>query len=330
MKLYKILYSFSKFPIFIKALIVLLTILSFAGFIFHVIEPSLFKTFFDGIWFAVVTAFTVGYGDFVPTTTSAKVVAIMLIMSGGASVTYFAGIVATKAYSKQNAINEGLLPYRGKDHFIIIGWNSKVKQILENYSKEDNKKEIVLIDGSLSELPKNLSYIHFIKGNPTIDTTFSLANLLHAKKVLITADQQKDENSADTLTVLTALTINGLHPEIPIIAEILTPSQLFNVRRAGASDVIHTNQYAAHLMTSSLLFHETATLVSQLLDRNLPHNITFSKLSKKQIGKSLSEIRAQLELNSLLIVGFKRNDQYFFNPKMSNIMLEDDQLILIT
>ncbi len=46
------------------------------------VEGSNIKTFGDGLWWAVTTVTTVGYGDRFPTTTEGRILAVMLMLVG--------------------------------------------------------------------------------------------------------------------------------------------------------------------------------------------------------------------------------------------------------
>jgi voltage-gated potassium channel len=62
------------------------------GFVVTIIDPKDFHTFGDGLWWAVVTLGTVGYGDIVPTTGWGRVVGSVVIVAG---VTFISFLTAT-------------------------------------------------------------------------------------------------------------------------------------------------------------------------------------------------------------------------------------------
>ena len=71
-----------------------LSIIAF-GYIFYVTEPQV-KTFEDGIWWALVTVTTVGYGDITPATTLGRLVAGTLMFFGLGLIATVTAIVSAK------------------------------------------------------------------------------------------------------------------------------------------------------------------------------------------------------------------------------------------
>jgi voltage-gated potassium channel len=63
-----------------------------AGFVATVVDKRDFPTFGDGVWWAIVTLGTVGYGDIVPHTAWGRVVGSAVIVVG---VTFIAFLTAT-------------------------------------------------------------------------------------------------------------------------------------------------------------------------------------------------------------------------------------------
>src|SRR6478735_461625 len=60
----------------------------------HPLNPG-FATFGDSLWWSVVTLTTVGYGDVVPVTTTGRIAAVMIMLTGVAVLGLLAGTLAS-------------------------------------------------------------------------------------------------------------------------------------------------------------------------------------------------------------------------------------------
>ena len=74
--------------------VLIICIISF-GYVFYLAEPQI-KTFGDGIWWALVTITTVGYGDITPLTTLGRFVAGTLMFVGLGLIATVTAIVSAK------------------------------------------------------------------------------------------------------------------------------------------------------------------------------------------------------------------------------------------
>ena len=74
--------------------VLIICIISF-DYIFYLAEPQI-KTFGDGIWWALVTITTVGYGDITPLTTLGRLVAGTLMFVGLGLIATVTAIVSAK------------------------------------------------------------------------------------------------------------------------------------------------------------------------------------------------------------------------------------------
>ncbi|MFT8320101.1 MAG: ion channel [Bacillus sp. (in: firmicutes)] len=326
-----VLTAFLRLPMTLRILFISILIITSFGLAITFIEPNKFPTFFDGIWWAIITTSTVGYGDYVPGTILGKLTGIALIFTGvGFISTYFVAL-ATAAVSKQNAFMEGRSTFKGKNHILIIGWNERSKALIYSLLNEQTQAAITLIDASLKTNPLSES-IHFIHGNPNLDSTLLQANVTDADKVMITADQSKDELQADMSSILTLLAVKGLNPRIPCIVEILKTEQVSNAKRAGADEIIETNSLTSFVMHSSLSSQDTMIAFLDLLTQFREKKLEILPLQNLNIQakQEFAALSTQLLRKGNLLLGVKRGEKTFFNPESSFIIEVTDELIVIT
>jgi voltage-gated potassium channel len=70
----------------------------------EVVEPNTVKGgYFDGVWWAIVTASTVGYGDIAPSTLWGRVIAVILMLGGIGLISTFSASVTTYFVGQQEA-----------------------------------------------------------------------------------------------------------------------------------------------------------------------------------------------------------------------------------
>jgi voltage-gated potassium channel len=88
--------------VYVLALFLLLIVM--AGAIMSVVEPQTVKgNLWDGMWWAIVTATTVGYGDIAPTSPQGRLVAVALMLFGiGLTATLAASVAAYFVKTDQN------------------------------------------------------------------------------------------------------------------------------------------------------------------------------------------------------------------------------------
>lgn len=64
-----------------------------SGFGFYWLEPTV-HSYGEGLWLAIVTGSTIGYGDFVPTTTAARIFAVLIVVMGVATMSLVTASIA--------------------------------------------------------------------------------------------------------------------------------------------------------------------------------------------------------------------------------------------
>ena len=76
-------------------LILILFFILIFGFIFFITEPDV-KSFSDGLWWALVTITTVGYGDITPMTSIGRLVASALMFLGLGLIASLTAVISVK------------------------------------------------------------------------------------------------------------------------------------------------------------------------------------------------------------------------------------------
>ncbi|MGP4078547.1 ion channel [Pseudalkalibacillus sp. R45] len=233
--------QYLRLPPIARLLIIVFSVLILFGITIRILEPTNFRSVFDGIYWAIVTAATVGYGDLVPKTLFGKMMTIFLILIGTTFFTYFFAQVAGATIKSQSSLIKGDVAYDKSGQIVIVGWNERAKDLIEQIHNQDPEQKLVLIDRTLNENPYQYGNIHFIHGKPFEDLTLQKANVAEAEKVILTANNQVSEEQSDMDAILTLLAVKGICPKAHTIVEILTPGQYENAKRAGADHIIHTS-----------------------------------------------------------------------------------------
>lgn len=320
---------FLRMSIFARMLILVIIVITVFGTIIHMIEPETFPTIFEGVWWAIVTAATVGYGDFAPVTFLGRLIGMLLIFIGVGLVSTYFVTISTSEFVNQNSFTEGKLAFRGERHVLIIGWNERVKETITKITASNSNIEIILIDESLEKNPLPSNHVHFIKGNPTHDAVLEKADVQHAEMVLITADQSKDEVQADMITILTLLAIKGLNPDIYSIVEILTTQQVNNAKRGGADEILQTNRLASFVMVNSITSHGISEALLTLLVGVNGCKLHFIEATFDLFGLTFKNCSEKLLNEGKIFIGVKREHEVIINPPLSFEIQKGDDLLLI-
>jgi voltage-gated potassium channel len=316
--------GFLRMPLLVRILVMAILVFLIFGISIHLLEPDTFPTIFDGIWWAIITASTVGYGDYVPHSTLGRITALILILLGVGFVSSYFGTLAAAAVTKQDAFSEGKIPFKGNGHIIIIGWNERSKELINKLTRFPQM--IVLIDETLDVNPVKSRYVHFIQGKGHVDETIIKSDIERAEKVLITADRGNDELQSDMNSILSLLTIKGLCPQVKCIVEILTAEQVINALRAGADEVIQSNKLTSVFMINSLHTNGDG-LLSNVVHQLQEGRLASQTVNKTEIGKLFKELCQELLINGLLLIGVKRGEETILNPSHPFEIKENDELL---
>ncbi|MGR5133584.1 potassium channel family protein [Vibrio alfacsensis] len=183
-------------------------LLAFAG------ERALTDNFANFIYYLMVTASTVGYGDHSPVTDMGKWVVVLFIIPGGLSL--FAAILGRVAAGAIDYWRAGILGKRRvrvEKHIVLLGWNgARTMHLIRMLQhEEEGKRPIVLCSRSDIENPLP-GEIGFIKVNSYTDAQeMKNANITSANCIIV-------DNLSDDITLSAALYCASVNPDAHLLA----------------------------------------------------------------------------------------------------------------
>ncbi|WP_045465126.1 potassium channel protein [Vibrio hyugaensis] len=177
-------------------------------------EHALTDNFSNFIYYLMVTASTVGYGDLSPTTNAGKWVVVLFIIPGGLSL--FAAILGRVAGGAIDYWRAGILGKRRvrvENHIVLLGWNgARTMHLIRMLQHEEaGKRPIVLCSRSDIENPLP-GEIGFIKVNSYTDAQeMKNANITEANCIIV-------DNLSDDITLSAALYCASVNPAAHLLA----------------------------------------------------------------------------------------------------------------
>lgn len=281
-------------------------------------------SFLEGLYMAVITIATVGFGEVRPLSDSGRIFTIVLILLNLALFTYFITLLTqffsdgefAKLYKQikmENSIKQL------QQHVIICGFGRNGKesaQILFN-----NKIPFVVLEEK-NELEPDLEFDvkYFIKGDATKDEVLLEAGIKNARALISSLPLD-----ADNLFVV--LTAKQLNPGIKVISRASHDSSVKKLKIAGADNVIMPDKIGGAQMATLVMLPDVVEMLSIMSTQN---NEQF-RVAEIESNKNIS--LGQLDMwskSNCTILGIKTSDnQYTINPEASYQIKPGERLIVM-
>lgn len=227
---------------FLVSLTILFLIPIFGTMAIYLIEPTV-DTLWEAFYFTIITIFTVGYGDFAPTTTTSQVVAVIIVVIG------FTAVITTLQSLFNLVISQDLreelgLPVRRtrmKNHIILCGYGNVGQRIYEQLKEKDDK--FVIVERDQSRVAHLVDQdVAVISGDATENDTLLRANVHEAKAIVLTMH--------DPTNIMTVIAAKSLNPGIYIVSEVEDARNIEVLRKLGADEIVQCFEMGARVMLS--------------------------------------------------------------------------------
>ncbi|PKL38737.1 MAG: hypothetical protein CVV41_21965 [Candidatus Riflebacteria bacterium HGW-Riflebacteria-1] len=276
----------------------------------------------DGLWWALVTVATVGYGDKYPVTPAGKILGMMVISGGVVIMTVFTATMASLMVERSIREGKGLETVLTNNHLVLCGINRNLNRVLDELVQNSSADEVVLVNNMDEEdfavLKENLAdklELRFVKGDYSRETILRRAGIMQASSVIILADTSADTATGslvDDRTILTTLTIKDLKPKIRICAEIVDEEKIDHVRRAGADEIVVQGGMSGFLLARGTSSPELPMVIKTLSDSGSDVRLDSKAFPSDMIGISFEQAMTRfLVEQSAVLVGIFRNEKGF-------------------
>jgi voltage-gated potassium channel len=212
-------------------------------------SPEAIQNPVDALYFAVVTASTVGYGDVTPTagSTVARLFTLSYLVVGIASFTAALGTLLGPALEARFARALGTMTDSSlellDDHVIVVGFSDLTEPIVSELDRSDVPFVVVTRRPERATALRERG-IDVYTGDPSSEEPLGAIGIERAQALIAATE----DDAQDALAILTARELN---PDLRIVAAASDADNQRKLKRAGADTVISPAVLGGHLLALS-------------------------------------------------------------------------------
>jgi voltage-gated potassium channel len=318
------------------AIIVVVNVMAYLAYAAeHASNGGQFSDFGDAVWWSIVTVATVGYGDLVPRSMAGRIIGSVTIVSGIVLISLFTATISSVFIARKLKESQGLQDIDFTGHLLICGWNIHIEELLTLFSRQGNRKttqQIVLVNDAPPDRIESLIGafhhldIRFVRGDHTREAILQRANSAEASAALILPDALSPTGQMnDEKTLLSLLTIKSLNSQTKAYCYIVNRENLPHIKRAGADDVIVSDQHVGFFMANQILNPGASQVAIEMMNFDHGNDIQTIAIEAEFIGRTFGEYFVHLkQQHNHTVLGVVTEQQ---TMSLNDILLHDTSAI---
>lgn len=245
----------------IVSLAIYLSLLSILVLVESQTKNSSIKTYFDAVWFSLVTFSTVGYGDIYPISILGKIIGFAFILFSIGFLGVVIGQIANIFNKRSEKRRLGLMGTDFTNHVIIIGWDAFSADVATQLINADKKVAVVTNDKD------DIDTINQYFSAKDIFVCFSETNKFAALKLLNIEKASAIflNNGSDSDKLVSILNIKREYSDIKIVVILDNTELKETFISAGVTYVLSKNEIASKLLASYIFEPAVASFTKELI-----------------------------------------------------------------
>lgn len=278
-------------------------------------------SFLDALYWAFITATTIGYGDITPTTIPGRIVAVVAAIAGIAAFTALIGVVADALVDSATRRVLGVSSIRKRGHIVVLGWSPLTPILIREIKANIRDADIVVVD---EKVPLTVGDdVQVVRGDPLDREALEKASISQARYIVVAEID-------DSRAVLEVLHARRANKQAKIIAMVVDSENVDILRQAGADHVVPVT-IAAMLAASFIFEPSVPQVLIDLASSVIGIADVVEEDASQYVGKQFGDVllEAKRRQNKIPIAVYSAEKGLLVNPPWDYVVSEGDRLISI-
>jgi voltage-gated potassium channel len=278
-------------------------------------------SYFRAVYWAVTTASTVGYGDVVPTTLPARLVAMgMMVLAvpllglGLASIA--SGLVEGRLRSVLGMTGRSFPP----GYTLVLDWPPSAQAAVADILRR-RRQAVVVAD--VDHLGQDNPGLHFVHGDPTDEQILASIRPETARVALLCHQRDGDLLAA-------AIALHRLAPALPLMAAPARASTAQALRELGIAVSFPSGEFLGYVLARGSETPHAGAFLWQLVADDT-HQLRERAPGPAEVGRRVDAVRAERAVRDELVLGVCGNaGDLRFDLSSDRVLAADDRLLVLS